>query len=53
MIENNPQKGVKYICGRCGTIFSPYGGKSPIKCMKCGHTEFEEMVKTKTEVVQK
>jgi len=53
MIQNYSSKVVRYICGKCSTIFAPYGGKIPEKCPKCGCPEFEEMVKTKTEVIQK
>lgn len=53
MLQNNPQKFPKFICLKCETTFSTYGGKIPTKCPKCGCPEFEEAIKTKMEVVQK
>ncbi len=53
MIQSPIPKYTRYICGKCRTIFSPYGDKMRAQCPKCGSLDIEEMVKTKTEVVQK
>jgi len=53
MIQNPTPKSTKYVCGKCKTIFSPWGEGMYAKCPKCGSRDIKEMVQTKTEVIQK
>lgn len=53
MIPNQVPKSTLYICGKCQTVFSPYGEKVLVKCPKCGSKNIVESIKNKTEVVQK
>ena len=53
MIQNPTPKSTRYICGKCKTVFSPYGDKMRAQCPKCGSLDIQEEIKIKTEVVQK